>query len=177
MEPPVYGLTLKIYLCYNGLTRIRVVLWCGGSSSCQPVLFFGHHDCPDAIKPKLRESIVNLIENHTVDRFYVGQQGNFDAIVRSVLRELISIYPHITYAVVLERMPLKRSVVDNQDYSDTILPEGIETVHPRFAISWRNRWMIERSDYVVAYVTHSWGGATQFAELAKRQKKVVIQLT
>lgn len=139
--------------------------------------FFGHHDCPNSIKPKLRESIVDLIENHAVDCFYVGQQGNFDAIVRSVLRELVLIYPHITYAVVLERMPLKRSAVDNQDYSDTILPEGIETIHPRFAISWRNRWMIERSDYVVAYVTHSWGGATQFAELAKRQKKVVIQLT
>ena len=138
--------------------------------------FFGHHDCLDAIKPKLREIIVDLIKNHAVDHFYVGQQGNFDAIVRSVLRELVLIYPHITYAVVLERMPLKRSEVDNQDYSDTILPEGIETIHPRFAISWRNKWMIERSDYVVAYVTHSWGGATQFSEMAKRQKKVVIKL-
>jgi len=57
-----------------------------------------------------------------------------------------------------------------------MLPEGIETVHPRFAISWRNKWMIEQSDYVVTYITHSWGGAAQFAEKAKRQKKGIINL-
>lgn len=41
--------------------------------------FFGHHDCPSSIKPKLREVLVDLIENHAVDMFYVGQQGVYDA--------------------------------------------------------------------------------------------------
>ena len=81
--------------------------------------------------------------------FYVGQQGAFDGIVRSVLKELVSLYPHIRYAVVLECLPQKRDEFDTRDYSDTMLPEGIETVHPRFAISWRNKWMIKQSDYVV----------------------------
>ena len=97
-------------------------------------------------------------------------------MVRSVLKELVSLYPYINYAVVLERMPPKRDEFDICDYSDTMLPEGIETVHPRFAISWRNKWMIKQSDYVVTYVTHSWGGAAQFAELAEKQKKTVINL-
>jgi len=57
-----------------------------------------------------------------------------------------------------------------------MLPEGIETVHPRFAISWRNKWMIKQSDYVVTYITHSWGGAAQFAGKAEQQKKKVIHL-
>lgn len=35
--------------------------------------FFGHQDCPSSIKPKLREVLIDLIENHTVDMFYVGQ--------------------------------------------------------------------------------------------------------
>ena len=77
----------------------------------------------------------------------------------------------------LERMPPKRDEFDTRDYSDTMFPEGIETVHPRFAISWRNKWMIKQSDYVVTYVTHSWGGAAQFAELAERQRKTVINVT
>ena len=47
--------------------------------------FFGHHDCQSSIKPKLREVLIDLIENHAVDMFYVGQQGVYDAIVRSVL--------------------------------------------------------------------------------------------
>ena len=109
--------------------------------------------------------------------FYVGQQGEYDRIVRSVLKELVSVYPDIEYAVVLERIPQKRDELDTCDYSDTMLPEGIETVHPRFAISWRNKWMIKKSDYVVTYVTHSWGGAAQFSKMAERQKKTVINLS
>ena len=139
--------------------------------------FFGHRDCPSSIKPKPREALIDLIENHTVDMFYVGQQGAFDSMVRSVLKELVSLYPHINYAVVLERIPPKRDEFDIRDYSDTMLPEGIETVHPRFAISWRNKWMIKQSDYVVTYITHSWGGAAQFAELAEKQKKTMINVT
>ena len=138
--------------------------------------FFGHRDYPSSIKSKLREVLVDLIENHFVDMFYVGRQGAFDGIVHSILKELVSVYPHIRYAVVLERMPQKRDEFDTRDYSDTMLPEGIETVHPRFAISWRNKWMIKHSDYVVTYITHSWGGAAQFAENAKRQEKLVINL-
>ena len=138
--------------------------------------FFGHRDCPSSIEFKLREVLIDLIENHAVDTFYVGQQGSFDGIVRYVLKELVSIYPHIRYAIVLERLPLQRDEYDTRDFSDTMLPEGIENVHPRFAISWRNKWMIKQSDYVVTYITHSWGGAAQFAEMAERQKKSIIRL-
>ena len=138
--------------------------------------FFGYRDCPSSINSKLREVLINLIENHAVDVFYVGCQGAFDSIVRSVLKELVLVYPSIRYAVILERLPPKRNEFDIRDCSDTLLPEGIETVHPRFAISWRNKWMLKRSDYVVTYITHSWGGAAQFAESAQRQNKQVINL-
>ena len=101
--------------------------------------FFGHRDCPSSIKPRLREVLIDLIENHDVDMFYVGRQGAFDGIVRSALRELVSVYPHIRYAVVLERLPSKQDEFNTHDYSDTMLPEGVEAVHPRFAISRRNK--------------------------------------
>ncbi|MBO5049712.1 MAG: DUF1273 family protein [Oscillospiraceae bacterium] len=136
--------------------------------------FFGHRECPETIKTKLRETLIDLIENHTVDMFYVGNQGHFDYYVRCVLRDLKQKYPHIQYAVVLAYMPGKKTEYD--DYSDTMLPEGIESVHPHYAISWRNRWMLKQSDYVVTYITHSWGGAAQYAAKAKRQKKTIISL-
>ena len=136
--------------------------------------FFGHRECPDTIKPKLREILVDLIVNHSVDMFYVGNQGQFDVIVRSTLRELQKEYPQVDYAVVLAYMPGERN--DYDDYSDTMLPEGIESVHPRYAISWRNEWLLKESDYVVTYITHSWGGAAQYATKAKKQGKMVINL-
>lgn len=134
--------------------------------------FFGHRDCPETVKPYLREVLVDLIVNKRVDAFYVGNQGRFDRIVRSVLRELEQEYPEIHYAVVLAYMPGKRNAYD--DDSDTMLPEGIETVHPSYAISWRNHWMLKRADYVVTYITHPWGGAAKYAEKAKRAGKTVL---
>ena len=136
--------------------------------------FFGHSDCPETIRPNLQAVLIDLIVNQNIEMFYVGNQGQFDAIVRNVLRVLKMDYPSINYAVVLAYMPGKQSEYD--DYSDTMLPEGIETVHPRYAISWRNNWMLRQSEYVVTYITRTWGGAAQYAAKAKRLKKNVINL-
>ena len=136
--------------------------------------FFGHRDCPETIKPKLRQVLIDLIESHHMDMFYVGNQGQFDAYVRSELKILKQEYPMINYAVVLAYMPSKQTEYD--DYSDTMLPEGIESVHPRYAISWRNNWMLKQSDYVVTYITHFWGGAVRCADKAQKQGKAVINL-
>ena len=137
--------------------------------------FFGHRECPDSIKAQLRTAIIDLVTNHDVDMFYVGNQGRFDAIVRSILREMKKEYPQINYAVVLAYTPGKHTEYD--DYSDTMLPEGIEAVHPRYAIAWRNNWMLQQSDFVVTYITHAWGGAVQFVEKAIKHEKVVINLS
>ncbi len=138
--------------------------------------FFGHRDCPASIAPKLQAVLIDLIETHAVDTFYVGNQGAFDAMVRSALQKLSQEYPYIRYTIVLAYLPQKKTDFLPQNFSATMLPEGIETVPKRFAISWRNKWMVKHTDVVVTYITHSWGGAAQFAEMAKRQGKTVINL-
>lgn len=138
------------------------------------VTFFGHKDTPKEIEPTLRATLVDLIENHGATEFYVGNNGSFDTMVRRQLENLSQTYP-ITYNVVLAYLPTKKSEYD--DYTNTIYPEGIETAPKRFAISWRNKWMIEQSDVVVTYVTHTYGGAAQFKAMAQRQGKMVIELS
>ncbi|MFQ7105616.1 MAG: hypothetical protein ACLRQ4_10470 [Neglectibacter timonensis] len=120
----------------------------------------------------------NLIVNDDVTVFYVGNQGAFDSMVRSVLRDLVKQYTGIVYAVVLAYLPpeQKEDYAQYQDYADTMYPEGIETVPKRFAIDWRNRWLLKQADYVVTYITHSWGGAAKFAEKATKSGKQVINL-
>ena len=136
--------------------------------------FFGHKDTPKEIEPTLRTTLVDLIENKSVTVFYVGNNGNFDTMVRCQLEDLSQTYP-ITYSVVLAYLPTKKSEYD--DYTNTILPEGIETKPKRFAISYRNKWMIQQSDIVVTYVTHSFGGAAQFKNTAERKGKTIIELS
>lgn len=135
--------------------------------------FFGHKDTPKEIEPTLRSTLIDLIENKNVTVFYVGNNGNFDTMVRRQLEDLSQTYP-ITYSVVLAYLPTEKNKYDN--LTNTIYPEGLETVPKRFAISWRNKWMIQQSSIVVTYVTHSFGGAAQFKEMAARMGKTVFNI-
>ena len=134
--------------------------------------FFGHRDCPSSIRGVLTAEIERLIDEKGADTFYVGTHGNFDRMAYSVLAELRKRYQHIKVYRVLAYMP-KQSEADS---SDSIVPEGIENAHPRYAIIHRNYWMIDHSDYVIAYVTHTFGGAYQALERAKRKKITVISV-
>ena len=132
--------------------------------------FFGHRDCPSSIKEKLHEEIERLICHHGVDTFYIGTQGSFDRMAYAALVELRRRYSHINVYRVLAYMPKS----SDADTADTIVPEGIENSHPRYAIVHRNNWMIDRSGYVIAYITHPTGGAFQAVERAKKKDKIVI---
>ena len=64
----------------------------------------------------------------------------------------------------------------NKDlYDETIYPD-IENVPRRYAIVKRNQWMIDKSDFVIAYVEHSWGGAAKTFGYAMKKKKTVINI-
>jgi uncharacterized phage-like protein YoqJ len=135
------------------------------------VTFFGHRDAPKEIEPALRLTLIDLIENKNATVFYVGNHGNFDAMVRRQLENLSKTYP-IKYYIVLAYMPSKNDTPDEH----SILPEGIETVPRRFAINYRNKWMLNKSDIVVTYVTHNFGGAWEFEKAALKTKKYVIKV-
>lgn len=134
--------------------------------------FFGHRDAPSDLRDKLRETVAKLIEEKNVTEFYMGNNGNFDRMALSVLKELREMYPQINYYVVYAYLPQK----DGEDYEHTLYPEGIETVPKRFAIDYRNRWIVGQADVVIAYVRRSFGGAAKFVDMAERQGREVVNL-
>ena len=137
--------------------------------------FFGHRDCPESIRASLIKEIERLICDQQVESFYVGTQGSFDRMAYSALKKLCNKYSNIKVYRVLAYMPRNDAVSrDNTEGEDTILPEGIERVHPRYAIVWRNNWMIDHSEYVIAYITHPTGGAYRAVERAKKKGRPVI---
>ena len=81
----------------------------------------------------------------------------------------------ITYDVVLAYLPRKTDPFFEAYY--TVLPEGIETVPRRFAIDYRNKWMVEHSDIVITYVERPFGGAAEFKALAEKEGKKIVELT
>ena len=133
---------------------------------------FGHRDCPDSIRPKLHAALISLIEEG-IDTFYLGNQGRFDAMAYAELAKLAEDHPRIRFGVVLAYLPGE----GEKEIPGSLFPEGMEGVPRRFAISRRNRWMIRRSDCVLAYVTHPWGGAAQSVAMARRKGKRIIDLS
>ena len=88
----------------------------------------------------------------------------------SILREQKKWYPQIELVLVLAYLNTRQ---DASGYDCTVYPL-LETVPRRFAISHRNRWMVETADVVVAYVLHDWGGAATTLQYAKQKKKQII---
>lgn len=134
--------------------------------------FFGHRDTPPEAESRLRTILLDLIVNKGADSFYVGNQGNFDTMARRLLSDLSEEYP-ITFTVVLAYLPKEKT----DDPERTIYPEGLENVPPRFAVSYRNKWMLERADVVITYVSRSFGGAAKYKDLAGKRGKNVIEVS
>ena len=134
--------------------------------------FFGHREVIHNIRDKLKAIIERLITEDGVTEFYVGNQGQFDSMVYSVLKELKAKYPQFRYTVVLAYMPDEH--IKELYGEDTLFPDGLENVPKKFAISKRNDWMIQQSSYVVCYVHKITGGASKFKEKAEKKGLILI---
>lgn len=137
--------------------------------------FFGNRNSPKIIIGKIKDAIVDLIENHNVDHFYVGNQGNFDEFVYEQLKLLKIFYPHITYKVVLAYEPNPFGKLANNP--DFVYPEKLKrSAKGSSAIPIRNRLMIQHSDFVICYTPYK-GNASYFVDVARKQQKIIIDLT
>ncbi len=69
----------------------------------------------------------------------------------------------------------KKSASYQKGFDSVIYPE-IENVPPRYAIVHRNRWIVEQADVLIAYVTHTYGGAYTMYQYAKRKTKKIYNI-
>ena len=70
--------------------------------------------------------------------------------------------------MVLAYIPIPINDYQKAIPENSILPDGIEKVPKRFAIDYRNKWMIKKSDYVITYVNDISGHSIKFKDLAER---------
>lgn len=140
------------------------------------VACFGHSMISTDIASRVREEILRLLEEDPETEFLVGNHGQFDGIVYHALKTLEKANPDLRYKIVLAYMPSPKGDCDQFPPERTVYPEGLELVHPKYAITKRNRWMVEQCDIVLCYISHPWGGAAHFVERAERSNKKIINL-
>lgn len=139
--------------------------------------FIGNRQTPSSIKSQLAEVIEKHITEYGVNVFTVGHYGSFDSLVASVLREMKKLHPEIKLYLLLPYHPCLQAIETPKDFDGTFYPDGMETVPKPYAIVQANRYMIQHSDYLIAYCKHI-GNTRNFVEYVQRQeKRGVIKVT
>ncbi len=146
----------------------------GFMASCT---FFGHSELHfENPQEKLSVILNDLISQYGVDNFYVGNQGDFDRIVLNELRKLKPLFPQIRYSVVLAYHPTVNRYSEFVRCEETLFPEELENVSPRYSIAKRNEWMIARSQFAVVFVKYPSGGAEKYKRKAENKGLTVINV-
>ena len=106
--------------------------------------------------------------------FLLGGYGNFDAYAlkfglelkksNSALK-LTLVSPYIDWGYLKKYGDYVASTYDN-----VIYPE-IENVPKKYAISARNKWIVDESDIIVMYINHSYGGSLRRVSLRDKEKE------
>ena len=138
--------------------------------------FFGHRNYDyTAYLHKIEEMVENVIVNFGVKQFYCGGRGKFDVIGAKTVKKLQIKYPQIKITQVLSYIPQEKGMVLNDYFDDSVyLLE--RNVPRRFAILETNKLLVDRVDFIISGVEHSYGGAAQAIEYAQRKKKNIINI-
>ena len=124
-------------------------------------------------------ALLNKIVGDQPAEMYLGGYGNFDDFAYECCKRYKAMHPHISLVFVTpyltasyQRNHLK---LQEKRYDFVLYPE-IEDKPKKYAITYRNRYMMEQADFVIAYVSHNFGGAYAAYRHAKRRGKTVFNL-
>ena len=144
------------------------------------ITFCGHSNFIPT--PELEQKMLSIFENEIGDSYaelYLGGYGNFDSFALSCGKKYKQTHSNIKLLFITPYMSLsyQKNHLEYEKllYDEVIYPE-IEKVPPKFAISYRNQWMVEKSDLVIAYVRNEWGGAYKTYMYAQRKNKRTFNL-
>ena len=136
--------------------------------------FIGHRDTPDSAYPYLLDAVEAHIVRYGVTKFLVGGYGHFDAMAARAVREKKQRYPEVRLIKLLAYYDPLRPPYDVNDFDGSLYPDGLETAPRRAAIVRANRYAVDNSQFMIAYVRH-FGNSRDIYEYAT-QKMPVLNL-
>lgn len=128
------------------------------------------------VEERLDEEIQQLLHTHGAVDFYIGRNGDFDIVAASRIKAAMKNCGSdcINLILVLPYMVAHYNDFRNY-YSDIIIPPSLENIHPKSAISMRNRWLVDHTDCLMAYVhSFSGGAAACYGYAAIRNKTTIL---
>ena len=133
--------------------------------------FIGHRDTPVEILLRLEASVERHITEYGVTDFVVGKYGNFDRLAAQVVRAAKQRHPEIRLTLLLAYYNPTQSVDLPCGFDDSLYPDGLEFVPKRAAIVRANQYMVQHSDYLIAYDKGNIGNTRELVKYAQRMEK------
>lgn len=140
--------------------------------------FIGHREAPNSLLPILTAEVERHIAEYGVTDFVVGRYGRFDSIAAQCVKAAKKRHPEVTLTLLLPYHPYDRPIPTPLGFDGTFYPPGMETVPKRAAIVRANRYMVDHSDYLIAYAWHPASNVRELVEYAqRRERQGMIQTT
>ena len=138
--------------------------------------FIGHREASSEVLPALREAVERHIVDYGVTEFIVGNYGGFDRMAARAVIEAKTQHPQITLTMLLPYHPAERPIDPPPGFDGSFYPPNMEKVPRRFAISKANRYMVDHTDYLIAYAWHPASNARNLVEYASRRNICITKL-
>lgn len=140
--------------------------------------FIGHRELDSDIGQALGATILYHIDHCEVREFVVGMYGEFDRMVAKELCKVKRDHAEISLLLLSPYHPSERTVDLPKGFDSVFYPPGMERVPKRYAIARANRYMVENSDYLIAYAKYAASNAREVYEYAlRREKKNLMKVT
>ena len=140
--------------------------------------FIGHREAPASLLPALIDAVEQHIVDYGVTEFLVGHYGNFDKLAAQAVIAAKRQHPEISLALLLPYHPAERPVQIPVGFDSTYYPPGMENVPRRFAISRANQYIVDHTDFLIAFVTHPASNAERLLSRAEqRARKGQLRIT
>lgn len=127
--------------------------------------FIGHRDTPQRIFPCLVEAVERCITERGITEFLVGGYGRFDAMAAEAVGQLRHKYQNIKLTRLLAYYDPHSKIPGIERFDDSLYPDGLENTPKRAAIIKANRYAVNNSQYVIAFVYH-FGNSRDLLEYA-----------
>ena len=138
------------------------------------ITFCGHSDYIGNAEDeeRLLALLESVVKGKPVD-FYLGGYGNFDEFALGCTKKYKRLHPNARLVLIIPYLyPLSKERQDTLSKSyDEILYPALESVPQKFAVIKRNEFMVNKADYIFAYVRTYYGGAYRMLLYAHKHKK------
>ena len=129
----------------------------------------GHREASEKIYPALYTAIEEHIARYGVSEFMVGRYGGFDRLVVKAVKIAKQSHPEVELTLLLPYHPAERPIPVPDGFDSTYILRAWKGTR-KVAIVRANRYMVDHTDFLIAYAWRPTSNERDLLEYARMRK-------